>query len=558
MNFKFNSRKIISFLLILTMMISTFAFNVMASTTFKFGSAETELSTGEYDVSVKLMNASNIANASMAGSCIAGGSLKVDENGNATIYVDLQAVSVFGITAFASDWKIYQDNNTSSSTVDATVEKTDADGNVTQISFAVPNKTWDGVYLNMSVQAMGMSPDAYLSIDYANATKKVNPFAFGTSETILQAGEYDVPLKLMNASNIANASMAGGCIAGGSLKIDESGNATVYVDLQAVSFAGLTAYASDWKIYQDNKASGDTVDATVESTNSDGKVTQISFAVPNKTLDGVYTNMFVDAMNYSPDAYLSIDYGNATKKVNKYKFGSSETELSAGEYTLPVKLMNASNITNASMAGSCIAGGSLKIDENGNATVYVDLQAVSVFGVTAFASDWKVYQENNTSSSTIDATVEKTDSDGNVTQISFTVPDKTFDGVYLQMSVKAMNMTNNGYLAMDYSNATVKDNETSDPVVTVSSDCIVSENADGGKYAYGWTAEVQPNGNSLSQIIWKVFLKDQNKTKEFTENINISASETEASVFGLILSASQDKANSYGLPDNVQVTAEVK
>ena len=102
-----------------------------------------------------------------------------------------------------------------------------------------------------------------------------------------------------------------------------------------------------------------------------------------------------------------------------------------------------------------------------------------------------------------------------------------------------------------------KGNEVSDPVVTVS-DCIVSENADGGKYAYGWTAEVQPNGNSLSQIVWKVFFKDQNSTKEFTENINISANETETSVFGLILSASQDKANSYGLPDNVQVTAEVK
>ena len=44
MNFKFNTRKIVSFLLILTMMISTLAFNVMASATFKFGSSETALS----------------------------------------------------------------------------------------------------------------------------------------------------------------------------------------------------------------------------------------------------------------------------------------------------------------------------------------------------------------------------------------------------------------------------------------------------------------------------------------------------------------------------------
>ena len=92
-----------------------------------------------------------------AGSCIAGGRLKVDEKGNATAYVDLQAVSVFGVTAFASDWKIYLEDNVSSSTVNATVEKTDSEGNVTQISFAVSNNTYDGVYLNMSVQAMGMS-----------------------------------------------------------------------------------------------------------------------------------------------------------------------------------------------------------------------------------------------------------------------------------------------------------------------------------------------------------------------------------------------------------------
>jgi len=372
MNFKFNTRKIVSFLLILTMMISTLAFNVMASATFKFGSSETALSAGEYTLPVKLMNASNITNASMAGSCIAGGSLKVDENGKATAYVDLQAVSVFGVTAFASDWKIYQENNVSSSTVNATVEKTDSDGNVTQISFAVPDNSWDGVYLNMSVQAMGMSPDAFLSMDYTNATKK----------------------------------------------------------------------------------------------------------------------------------------------VSKYNFGTSETELSAGEYTLPVKLMNASNIANASMAGSCIVGGSLKVDENGKATAYVDLQAVSVFGVTAFASDWKIYQENNVSSSTVDATVEKTDSDGNVTQISFAVPDNSWDGVYLNMSVQAMGMSPDAFLSMDYANATVKGNEVSDPVVTVS-DCIVSENADGGKYAYGWTAEVQPNGNSLSQMYGRYF----SKTKTVQRNL---------------------------------------
>ncbi len=334
MNFKFKTKRILSFLLILTMMISTLAFNVMASTTFKFGSAETELTAGEYTLPVKLMNASNIANASMAGSCIVGGSLKVDDNGNATVYVDLQAVSVFGITAFASDWKIFQSNQASGDTVNATVEKTDADGNTTQISFAVPNNTYDGVYLNMSVSAMGMSPDAYLALDYTNATKNVNPFAFGSAETVLQAGEYTLPVKLMNASNIANASMAGSCIVGGSLKVDDNGNATVYVDLQAVSVFGITAFASDWKIFQSNQASGDTVNATVEKTDADGNTTQISFAVPNNTYDGVYLNMSVSAMGMSPDAYLALDYRNATT-INSSKFYTGTSHIAQfGEYDI--------------------------------------------------------------------------------------------------------------------------------------------------------------------------------------------------------------------------------
>ena len=42
-------------------------------------------------------------------------------------------------------------------------------------------------------------------------------------------------------------------------------------------------------------------------------MTQITFTLPDNSYDGVYVNMFVDAMNYSPDAYLALDYANAVK-----------------------------------------------------------------------------------------------------------------------------------------------------------------------------------------------------------------------------------------------------
>ena len=49
--------------------------------------------------------------------------------------------------------------------------------------------------------------------------------------------------------------------------------AAVTVDLQFVSFAGLTAYASNWKIYQGTSADGKTVDAQY-TTDEEGRVTQ--------------------------------------------------------------------------------------------------------------------------------------------------------------------------------------------------------------------------------------------------------------------------------------------
>ena len=135
---------------------------------------------------------------------------------------------------------------------------------------------------------------------------------FGSAKTTLTAGTYSIPASLKNAGNVSQDSMAAGCIKSAQMTVAADGTAAVTVDLQSVSFAGLTAYASNWKIYQGTSADGKTVDAQY-TTDEEGRVTQITFTLPDNSYDGVYVNMFVDAMNYSPDAYLALDYANAVK-----------------------------------------------------------------------------------------------------------------------------------------------------------------------------------------------------------------------------------------------------
>ena len=142
-----------------------------AAATFEFGTARTKLEKGSYTVKVSLMNASNPANASMAGSCIAGdATMVVAEDGNAKVTVPVQAVSVYGMTGNASQWKVYKSDLKSDKT-DAEFT-TDADGKVNSITYTIPDKTTDGAYVNMYVDMMSTTVDAFLKLDYANAVKQ--------------------------------------------------------------------------------------------------------------------------------------------------------------------------------------------------------------------------------------------------------------------------------------------------------------------------------------------------------------------------------------------------
>ena len=126
----------------------------------------------------------------MANACIAGkGTLVVAEDGSAKLTVPIQAITMMGQTVYATDWKVYKGAVGTEAT--AAEYTTDKDGNVNSITFAIPDKAQDGVYVTMTMAA-GRTQDAFLKADYANAEKDAAAVDTSALEaTIAQADALD-------------------------------------------------------------------------------------------------------------------------------------------------------------------------------------------------------------------------------------------------------------------------------------------------------------------------------------------------------------------------------
>ena len=155
-----------------------------------FGSTNTNLEKGSYEVTVSMMKADDTTAASMANACIAGkGTLVVAEDGSAKLTVPIQAITMMGQTVYATDWKVYKGAVGTEGT--AAEYTTDKDGNVNSITFAIPDKAQDGVYVTMTMAA-GRTQDAFLKADYANAEKDAAAVDTSALEaTIAQADALD-------------------------------------------------------------------------------------------------------------------------------------------------------------------------------------------------------------------------------------------------------------------------------------------------------------------------------------------------------------------------------
>lgn len=156
-----------------------------------FGTANTQLAKGTYTVKASLMKGNDPTSASMAGSCIVGdATMVVAEDGSATVTVSIQSVTVMGMTGNAEQWKIYK-GDTTTETTDAAAT-TGEDGKVNSITFTIPDKSQDGVYVNMYIDLMQTTQDAFLKLDYANAQLVKAPVDTAALEaTIAQADALD-------------------------------------------------------------------------------------------------------------------------------------------------------------------------------------------------------------------------------------------------------------------------------------------------------------------------------------------------------------------------------
>ena len=339
-----------------------------AAPSYEFGTAKTVLVPGEYELPVSMMKENNHDKPSMAGTCIKGGSLLVNEDGSAVVTLKLGPVSVMGITGWANQWKIFNEYNTTSATTDCQVLEQDAEGHETAVSFTLPYSDQDGVYCQMYVEAMRMTSEAFLKLDFAHAvpngtdpTDPVDPdptdpeptdpeptdpepsepaaptYEFGTAKTVLLPGEYDLPISMMNASNIEKPSMAGSCVLGGSLVVNEDGSAKVTMKLGPVSVMGLTGWSSQWEIFNEFNMTSSTTACEIVSRDEEGHETAVSFMLPFNDQDGVYGKMFVEVMNMNPEAYLKLDFANATVPQEPEKPQLFED----GNYYVDIVLSNA-------------------------------------------------------------------------------------------------------------------------------------------------------------------------------------------------------------------------
>ena len=183
--------KLTAFLLTFATLISAFACNTMANSNFEFGSNKVNLQPSTYSLPVKMMKSTSITSPSMASSCIKNATIDIGNDSKATVTIDLQAVSIMGISDWAENWQIYKGNSANGETFNANTH-TNEENKIDQISFEIPDNTYDGVYVNLFVPAISLNTNAYLAFDYDNAVDtNTSKFYTGTAH-ISQFGEYDI------------------------------------------------------------------------------------------------------------------------------------------------------------------------------------------------------------------------------------------------------------------------------------------------------------------------------------------------------------------------------
>lgn len=289
-----------------------------------FGTANTQLAKGTYTVKASLMKGNDPTSASMAGSCIAGdATMVVAEDGSATVTVPIQSVTVMGMTGNAEQWKIYK-GDTTTETTDASAT-TREDGKVNSITFTIPDKSQDGVYVNMYIDLMQTTQDAFLKLDYANAQPVKAPVDTAALEaTIAQADALD-EMSYTKASWDGNkdAIEEAKTAAKAALEVKESQEAVDAANTALADAVGKLVEAGDQTTLKETlaraKALNET-DYTVKTWNYVKKyIDQAETVIANRD-----TKRNVNSANFSLDLYIG-------KLVPKYNTEKLEKKIAEAE-----------------------------------------------------------------------------------------------------------------------------------------------------------------------------------------------------------------------------------
>ena len=246
-----------------------------------------------------------------------------------------------------------------------------------------------------------------------NQLKNIN------AKEVLPDGPYSVPVKLKNASNIANDSMASGALVENGILSVEEGKWYLLVEFKTLSLMGLEGNASNIKYYEADTNSSK-YDATVLSyrndSNGNQQVEKVKIPVAIDS-SGVYIEMYVDAMMMTVDAYIAF---STTDIVVPTPDPEPEYTLEDGIYQVDSDVLKADK-DEQSMAAQAVKGATVEATNN-KLLVTLQMGFVSMMGQTAYIDNME-YQLSDGTYKAADITAR--DSDGNVTELQFTLEKNT-------------------------------------------------------------------------------------------------------------------------------------
>ena len=460
-------KKILKIVLALMM-----AFGIQVATFSNVNAQEvSNLPDGKYTVPTSLMNASNIANASMAGGALSDTGELVVENGQWSLIAEFKTLDFGNMgTMFgnASDIKYYEDG-LGSTKVDAKIisYRTDNKGvsQVEKVEIPVAANS-KGIYISMFVDFMQYAPDAYIAfstdevtktvltslIDDAKAKDEANytassyvalQTAISNAEAVLDGSEAEMAAKITALQNALKAleniyHLADGTytVASDVLKADKdeqsmaaqavksatvkatNGELLVTLQMGAVSVYGQTAYIDNMEVEQ---ADGTYKAVEITGRDSDDHVSEVQFSLTKNTK---LTNVkfYYGGSTRGSEARLSLGLDNPTKVVES-KFASD------GTYNVDVALWNATQ-DQASMAASAIDSKATVVVKDGVATMYLTTKEMTMGTIKAWLEELYIGSSSDDYKSN-PATIVSKNADGKVTMWSFTLPneDELFDVV---------------------------------------------------------------------------------------------------------------------------------